>query len=50
MLKAQVVGTGATEWNVLMAGAVLIMIPNVLVFLVAQKYFIKGLAVGGLRP
>lgn len=49
MLKAQVVGTGATEWNVLMAGAVLIMIPNILVFLVAQKYFIRGLAVGGLR-
>lgn len=49
MLKSQVVGTGATQWNLLMAGAVLVMLPNIVVFLLAQKYFVKGIAVGGLR-
>jgi ABC-type glycerol-3-phosphate transport system permease component len=49
MLKSQVVGTGATQWNLLMAGAVLVMLPNVVVFLVAQKQFVKGIVMGGLR-
>ncbi len=49
MLKSQVVGTGATQWNLLMAGAVLVMLPNIVVFLLAQKHFVKGIAVGGLR-
>ena len=37
------------EWQVLMAGALLVMLPNVVVFLLAQKHFVKGLVVGGLR-
>ena len=49
MLKAQIVGTGATQWHLLMAGSVLIMIPNVVAFLLAQKQFLKGIAIGGLR-
>ena len=49
MLKSQVVGTGATQWNLLMAGAVLVMLPNIVVFILAQKYFVRGIAVGGLR-
>jgi ABC-type glycerol-3-phosphate transport system permease component len=49
MLKSQVVGTGATQWNLLMAGAVLVMLPNIVVFMLAQKYFVRGIAVGGLR-
>ncbi len=49
MLKSQIVGTGATQWHLLMAGAVLIMLPNVIAFALAQKQFIKGIAMGGLR-
>jgi len=49
MLKAQVVGTGATQWHLLMAGAVLIMLPNLIIFFVAQRHFVKGIAMGGLR-
>ena len=49
MLKAQITGTGLVEWQVLMAGALLVMLPNVVVFLLAQKHFVKGLVVGGLR-
>jgi ABC-type glycerol-3-phosphate transport system permease component len=32
-----------------MAGAVLVMLPNLIVFVLAQRYFVKGIAVGGLR-
>jgi len=49
MLKAQIAGTGVVEWQVLMAGALLVMLPNVVVFLLAQRHFVKGLAIGGLR-
>ena len=49
MLKAQIAGTGVVEWQVLMAGSLLVMLPNVIVFLLAQKHFVKGLAIGGLR-
>lgn len=49
MLKSQVIGTGATPWHVLMAGAVLVLLPNIIVFLLAQRQFIKGMATGGIR-
>jgi multiple sugar transport system permease protein len=49
MLKSQIVGTGATQWHLLMAGAVLIMLPNIIAFALAQRQFIKGIAMGGLR-
>ncbi len=40
-------GRWATEWNVLMAGNVISFIPIFIVYLFAQKYFIKGLTLGG---
>jgi len=49
LMKAQIVGTGTTEWNVLMAGSLLVMLPNVVVFFLAQKQFIRGISVGGLK-
>ena len=49
MLKAQVIGTGSTPWHILMAGAVLVLLPNILVFFLAQKQFMKGIATGGIR-
>jgi len=49
MLKTQVIGTGSTPWHILMAGAVLIMLPNIVIFFIAQKQFVKGIAAGGLR-
>ncbi|HNR67077.1 MAG TPA: carbohydrate ABC transporter permease [bacterium] len=48
-LKAQIIGAGQTQWHVLMAASVLVLIPNVLVFFLAQRQFIKGINVGGLR-
>lgn len=49
MLKSQIAGTGMTQWNLLMAAAVLVMLPNILVFFMAQKYLVKGISMGGLR-
>lgn len=49
MLKTQIIGTGAVQWHLLMAASLLVMIPNVIVFFLAQKQFIKGLQMGGLR-
>ena len=49
MLKSQVMGTGSVQWQILMAASVLVMLPNILVFFLAQKQFIRGIQIGGLR-
>jgi multiple sugar transport system permease protein len=49
MLKSQIVGTGMTQWPLLMAAAVFVMIPNVILFFVAQRHLVKGIAMGGIR-
>lgn len=36
-----------TQWNYLMAGATLVMIPTILLFFFAQKYFISGMDLTG---
>ncbi len=38
-----------TQWTVLMAGLSLATIPPIIVFLAAQKYFIRGLTLGSLK-
>jgi multiple sugar transport system permease protein len=49
MLKSQIVGTGMTQWHLLMAAAVFVMLPNVILFFVAQRHLVKGISMGGLR-
>ncbi len=39
----------ATEWDKLMAGSVTAVLPILVVFLFAQKYFIKGITLSGLK-
>jgi sn-glycerol 3-phosphate transport system permease protein len=36
-------GDAATEWNVVMATAMLAMLPPALVVMLMQKWFVKGL-------
>jgi multiple sugar transport system permease protein len=38
-----------TLWTLLMAGSVLALLPTLIVFLVAQKYFVQGIAISGLK-
>jgi multiple sugar transport system permease protein len=42
-------GAHQTEWNLLMAGNVMSMIPMLLLFLLAQRWFIRGIATTGLK-
>lgn len=37
----------STQWNYLMAGATMVMLPTVLLFFFAQKYFIEGMDLTG---
>ena len=42
-------GQFTTEWNVVMAGAVVSILPIIIVYLFAQKYIIAGMAHTGLK-
>jgi sn-glycerol 3-phosphate transport system permease protein len=41
-------GTGA-RWHIIMAGNMFVLVPMVLAFLAAQRQFIRGLAIGGVK-
>lgn len=40
---------GATRWDLLMAAALVALLPCVLLFFFAQRYFIQGIVVSGLK-
>jgi multiple sugar transport system permease protein len=37
------------QWNLLMAGSVLVMIPLIVMFMLGQRYFVKGITMSGLK-
>ena len=37
------------DWGAIMAGAVIVMLPTLVAFLVAQKQLVKGIAMTGLK-
>ncbi|MFN2341112.1 MAG: carbohydrate ABC transporter permease [Halanaerobium sp.] len=37
------------EWGLIMAGTIMVVIPTLVVFLLAQKFFVKGIATQGLK-
>lgn len=41
--------TGATNWPNMMAGATLALLPILIMFLLFQKYFVKGIALTGMK-
>lgn len=49
MMKTQVIGTGVTQWHLLMAASLLVMLPNITLFFFMQKHFLKGIQMGGLK-
>ncbi len=42
-------GLGGVEWNVLMAATVVTMLPVIIVFAFAQKYFVAGIVSTGMK-
>jgi ABC-type glycerol-3-phosphate transport system permease component len=49
LFKNQILGTGVTQWHLLMAGSFLVMLPNIILFFLAQKQFIKGITISGIK-
>lgn len=39
----------STEWNLLMAGSLIAMLPVIMLFFALQRYFIEGIAMSGLK-
>ena len=37
------------RWNVVAAGAILVLLPTLIAFLLAQRAFVRGIALGGLK-
>jgi multiple sugar transport system permease protein len=46
---ASMQGMYSTDWPVLMAGTVITIIPLIVMFLLAQDFFIKGVTLSGLK-
>lgn len=40
---------GQTQWNLIMAGSVITVLPMILVFLLAQRFVVEGVATSGLK-
>ena len=40
---------GTTEWTLLMAGTMIATVPILVVFLLGQRFFTKGIALTGLK-
>jgi ABC-type glycerol-3-phosphate transport system permease component len=38
-----------TEWNLVMAGAVITLLPILIVYLLAQKWFVQGAVISGIK-
>jgi multiple sugar transport system permease protein len=39
----------STQWNYLMAASVVVVVPSVLIFFFAQRHFVQGIAMTGIR-
>lgn len=46
---ASLEGRWTTDWNLLMAGTVISVLPMLAVYMFAQKYFIKGITLTGIK-
>ncbi|GGF82428.1 sugar ABC transporter permease [Paenibacillus albidus] len=42
-------GSYSAQWNLMMAATTVIVIPSLIVFLIAQKHFIEGIAMTGIK-
>lgn len=38
-----------TQWNVMMAASIIVMLPTLVIFFFSQKYFIEGIALTGVK-
>ena len=45
----QFIGYYTAQWELLMAAATMVLVPPILLFMLGQNYFVKGIAVSGLK-
>jgi multiple sugar transport system permease protein len=43
------IGSYATQWNILMAATVIVIVPPIIVFFVGQRYFVEGVTLTGIK-
>jgi carbohydrate ABC transporter membrane protein 2, CUT1 family (TC 3.A.1.1.-) len=48
-LNMTIDGTSVVNWNQIMAMTIISMIPSIIIFFSAQKYFVEGIATTGLK-
>jgi ABC-type glycerol-3-phosphate transport system permease component len=41
-------GQYSTEWHLLMAGSVIALLPVLLIYILAQKWFVQGITLSGM--
>ncbi len=49
LLAFQNAGNYGTEWHLLMAGALMILLPLIALFLIGQRFFVSGLTIGAVK-
>ena len=42
-------GEGAASWHIIMAGSMISALPMMIMYLIFNKYFVKGLAAGAVK-
>ena len=42
-------GMYSAQWNVLMAASTLVLLPNIIVFIIGQKYILQGITLTGIK-
>jgi len=42
-------GAYAAQWNLMMAAVAIVVLPSIAIFLIAQRYFIEGIALTGIK-
>ena len=48
-LALYAVGQNAAQYGLMLAGAVVVVVPVLIVFLVLQRYFVQGIALTGIK-
>ena len=43
------IGSYSTQWNILMAATVIVIIPPIIVFFIGQRYFVEGVTLTGIK-
>lgn len=49
VLLASFQGLYTTDWTLLMAGSIIVLLPIIIIFVLSQRYFIEGIQLGAVK-